>query len=85
MSLTKKIKDFESSSNKKNISSKIENLLNEIKEKEISELAHMNEENKVLITNGLSILQIDTSLFWKSIQKKLKKSLTCQLQRMRLR
>jgi len=50
MSLTKKDKDFESSSNKKNISSKIENLLNEIKEKEISELAHMNEENKVLIT-----------------------------------
>ena len=50
MSLTKNNKDFESSSNKKNISSKIENLLNEMKEKEISALAHMNEENKVLIT-----------------------------------
>jgi hypothetical protein len=50
MSLTKKNKDFESSSNKKNIPSKIENLFNEIKEKEISALAHMNEENKVLIS-----------------------------------
>ena len=31
------------------MSSKIENLLNEIREKEISALAHMNEDNKVLI------------------------------------
>jgi hypothetical protein len=50
MSLTKKNKDSESSSNRKNISSKIENLLNEIKEKEIFALAHMSEESKVLIT-----------------------------------
>jgi hypothetical protein len=51
MGLANKNDDFGSSSNKKNISSKIENLLNEIKEKEIFALAHMNEENKVLITN----------------------------------
>ncbi|MGD8666352.1 MAG: hypothetical protein PVI58_10170 [Desulfobacterales bacterium] len=49
MSNTKKNTDLESSSHKKNMSSKIENLLNEIREKEISALAHMNEDNKVLI------------------------------------
>jgi ABC-type antimicrobial peptide transport system permease subunit len=50
MSHTKNHKDVESSLNKKNISSKIENLLNEVKGKEISALAHMNEEDKVLIS-----------------------------------
>jgi hypothetical protein len=50
MNFNQKSKDAESSPNKKKNSSKIENLLNEIKDKEIFALAKMNEENKVMIT-----------------------------------
>jgi hypothetical protein len=50
MNHTKNHKDVKSSPNKKSFSSKIEKLLKAVKEKEISALAHMNEEDKVLIS-----------------------------------
>ena len=50
MNFNQKSKDAESSPNKKKNSSKIENLLNEIKDKGFFALAKMNEENKVMIT-----------------------------------
>jgi len=50
MNFNQKSKDAEFSPNKKKNSSKIENLLNEIKDKGIFALAKMNEENKVMIT-----------------------------------
>ena len=50
MNFNQKSKDAESSPNKKKNSSKIENLLNEIKDKGIFALAQMKEENKVKIT-----------------------------------
>ena len=85
MSFTQKNKDSESSSNRKNISSKIENLLNEIKEKEISALAQMNEENKVLITKWAQHTTDRYIAVLKKHPEKIKISMTCQLRRMRLR